>query len=595
MTFLTFKFHFILVFNTSSLVNNCPVIVQVLLSFKSEITLLTFHLPIIMNNIFMSHLLCRNDPWASRRFCYDKSCVTCRSRSWLQEQTKAAKKAKEKLPDELEKTTVNQCRREGINYTIQCLTCIPLGLKTLYRGEGARSARQRQGEHFRDLENGTVASPLVIHALEEHGGQKPEMLAIVDKLEPSALYRAAHESVKISKLPQGPTKMNRCQEWGAPRVPVVSVMGGGDEPEGGDDGEAGVVRRSLCARSGDNNPRMEWTAEMMEKVKEGSIKRIKLVTAWDRDRSSVDAAHGQQQGQAGDRAQPVNKRRRLDPGIVVADLDLLVGPSLTATCEDDDTGGTQPTVTNIEDSVVVVDKVELDEKCVVSSDTTRGETGGDGARSSIADDDAQGGEENHPRTPVEPEPPKDCSVIQPKVDSKEQPVTANPETAIGLDAKNPPREPTFWYACTDIRYREDRKTPRTGSLSSNQPLQPSLAPRSSACAGVGPTKEGPRPGMRKPRAETRAGLQSSMSSWLGRAQPPRMARSGSMRQPRMTDAAPTTTLTTRTGGAGEPRRKGGGAEREGGGGGDVAIERRIRSNTIESGEEIGVRPEPERD
>ena len=176
-----------------------------------------------------------------RRFCYDKSCVTCRSRSWLQEQTKAAKKAKEKLPDELEKTTVNQCRREGINYTIQCLTCIPLGLKTLYRGEGARSARQRQGEHFRDLENGTVASPLVIHALEDHGGQKPEMLAVVDKLEPSALYRAARESVKISKLPQGPTNMNHCQEWGAPRVPVVSVMGRGDEPEGGDDGEAGVV------------------------------------------------------------------------------------------------------------------------------------------------------------------------------------------------------------------------------------------------------------------------------------------------------------------------------------------------------------------
>ena len=29
------------------------VIVQVLLSFKSEMTLLTFHLPILMNNIFM--------------------------------------------------------------------------------------------------------------------------------------------------------------------------------------------------------------------------------------------------------------------------------------------------------------------------------------------------------------------------------------------------------------------------------------------------------------------------------------------------------------------------------------------------------------
>ena len=40
----------------------------------------------------LSHLLGRNDPWASRRTCGDKQCVPCRSRVWLQSQQKEAKK-----------------------------------------------------------------------------------------------------------------------------------------------------------------------------------------------------------------------------------------------------------------------------------------------------------------------------------------------------------------------------------------------------------------------------------------------------------------------------------------------------------------------
>ena len=117
-----------------------------------------------------------------------------------------------------------------------------------------------------------MASPLVIHALEEHGGAKPQMLALVDKLEPSALYRAARESVKIAKMPPGPTSMNCCQEWGAPRMPVVSVMG-----EGGDGEEQGTL---IPDQSGVHNPRVEWTLNIMEKVREGKLKRVKLTDPW---------------------------------------------------------------------------------------------------------------------------------------------------------------------------------------------------------------------------------------------------------------------------------------------------------------------------
>ena len=213
----------------------------------------------------LTHVLCRNDPWANRRVCYDPKCVACKSRSWLQEQAMEAKKNGEKLPDLLEKTTTHQCRCKGLNYTIQCLTCVPLGLKTLYRGEGARSARQRQGEHFRDLEAGLTSSPMVVHAIEEHGGLKSQLHAVIDKIEPSALYRAAHESVKIAKMQPGPTNLNRCQEWGAPRVPVVAVMGGGDQG-------AGV--------SGQHNQSRAWSDETMEKIRGGHLKRVKLVDPW---------------------------------------------------------------------------------------------------------------------------------------------------------------------------------------------------------------------------------------------------------------------------------------------------------------------------
>ena len=168
----------------------------------------------------------RNDPWAARRRCPDEGCMTCESRFWLQAQKKKARKLKLKLPEVLLTETSNLCRREGCNYSIQCLDCIPKGLRTLYHGESSRSPRQRHGEHKRDLEHGITSSPLVVHALEEHGGMRPKFLAVVRNTEPRALYRIVRESVMIGGQPFGPQNMNRCQEWGVPRVPVLSSLGG---------------------------------------------------------------------------------------------------------------------------------------------------------------------------------------------------------------------------------------------------------------------------------------------------------------------------------------------------------------------------------
>ena len=206
------------------------------------------------------NLLGRNDPWSNQRVCDDSECPPCTTRTWINEERKEAKKANQKLPTILETKTNHNCRRESLNYTIQCIPCVKLGRRTLYRGESSRSARQRHKEHHTDIQKGLVNSPLVTHSIMEHGGTKPEVIYLIDKIEPRPLYRIVRESVKIANMPTGPERMNRCNEWGAPRVPVLTVQGG--------DNNNGF-------KTGEFNPRMDWTTSMNKRIEEGNLKRIR--------------------------------------------------------------------------------------------------------------------------------------------------------------------------------------------------------------------------------------------------------------------------------------------------------------------------------
>ena len=213
----------------------------------------------------LNNLLVRNDPWAASRVCSDSSCVTCKSRTWIKNIKKEAKKTKTELPDILLTTTTNQCRREGCTYTVQCLDCLdqPHPRQTLYQGESSRSSRQIQGEHQKDLDSGLSKSTLVVHSIEEHGGQKPKFLYLVNSIEPRPLYRMARESVLIASQPMGPENLNRCQEWGAPRIPVLLNKDVGTVP---------IAAESL--RTGIYNPRPVWSNKMMEKIEDGRLKKI---------------------------------------------------------------------------------------------------------------------------------------------------------------------------------------------------------------------------------------------------------------------------------------------------------------------------------
>ena len=216
----------------------------------------------------LAHLLTRSDPWATTRTCGDEKCEPCKSRMWLQEQQKIAKKGGPALPKILVQKTSTHCRREGVNYCLQCLECASQGVRAVYWGESGLSARQRHGTHRSEVERGLAANPMVHHSVEVHGGLKPNYTAMIHTVEPRPLYRAVREAVQIGQQPLGPSNINRCMEWGTPRVPVLAMVGSMDHR----------------VHPPTTNPRPEWSQSTLDQIRGGSTKRIKY---WDHEDSTM--------------------------------------------------------------------------------------------------------------------------------------------------------------------------------------------------------------------------------------------------------------------------------------------------------------------
>ena len=119
------------------------------------------------------------------------------------------------------------------------------------------------------------------------------MAFTINCIEPRAMYRSVKESVEIARMGQGPNTMNRCHEWGAPRVPVLNVAGG-------DEGWA-----LSWGSNGQEVPREQWARDTMDRVQSGTLKRIEY---WDPGVGNDGNDHEGQQDH-----QPSTKRQRLDP------------------------------------------------------------------------------------------------------------------------------------------------------------------------------------------------------------------------------------------------------------------------------------------
>ena len=58
------------------------------------------------------------------------------------------------------------------------------------------------------MDKGVLSSPLVMHAVDVHGGARPRFLAIVDRVENRALHRVVREALEIAAQPDSPSNIN---------------------------------------------------------------------------------------------------------------------------------------------------------------------------------------------------------------------------------------------------------------------------------------------------------------------------------------------------------------------------------------------------
>ena len=79
-----------------------------------------------------------------------------------------------------EKISLPSCTSEGVNYVIECYTCRKSGIRRTYYGETSRSAYQRGAEHQKEVKEGILSHPLVLHFWEEHQGRRqPLMMRVI--------------------------------------------------------------------------------------------------------------------------------------------------------------------------------------------------------------------------------------------------------------------------------------------------------------------------------------------------------------------------------------------------------------------------------
>ena len=98
---------------------------------------------------------------------------------------------------------------------------------------------------------------------ELHGGRRPRMHYVIKSIVIPCTELS--RSAAISNQPGTLGNMNRCQEWGAPRVPILTVRGGDQDPT------------SVATwKTGDRNPCPIWSEQQLQEIDQGSRKRVRL-------------------------------------------------------------------------------------------------------------------------------------------------------------------------------------------------------------------------------------------------------------------------------------------------------------------------------
>ena len=124
----------------------------------------------------------RNNPWETEWFCPRQDCLPCQGRQILaaEAELEAMQLTAQEgpCPKRRKEDTISlpSCTSEGANYSIECLTCQKEGKRRVYLGETSHCTYQRGTEHWKEIREGVSSHPLVVHAVEEHGGVVQDIL-----------------------------------------------------------------------------------------------------------------------------------------------------------------------------------------------------------------------------------------------------------------------------------------------------------------------------------------------------------------------------------------------------------------------------------
>ena len=75
-----------------------------------------------------------------------------------------------------DKAALPSCTTEGVNYLLECVAWRREGKRRVYNGETGRSPYQRGKEHTREIEEGVLSHPLLLHFWEEHNGRRQKIM-----------------------------------------------------------------------------------------------------------------------------------------------------------------------------------------------------------------------------------------------------------------------------------------------------------------------------------------------------------------------------------------------------------------------------------
>ena len=181
-----------------------------------------------------------------------------------------------------DRKSLPSCTGEGMNYILECVTCRNQERRRAYLGEKSRSTYQRGREHAKEIREGTVTHPMVIHCIEEHGGDVQPILMRTLLTHLTAMDRQVQESLNILEEARRDGQcLNLKSEWAGAEIPGLQV----NLPKGiaKDRGRAKMAQEDE-GEDGKEGP-VGWGGTKRMRMRQAELERLLLSPVGPEDRT----------------------------------------------------------------------------------------------------------------------------------------------------------------------------------------------------------------------------------------------------------------------------------------------------------------------